>query len=335
MFLALHVPDGFIDGPTSAAAAGITVGSVGVALRVARRRLLDESLALAGLVAAFVFAAQMVNFPVAAGTSGHLIGAALAAVLVGPASAIVILSSVMVVQSLLFADGGLTALGINVLNMGVLAPLGAWLLFRLILTLAGRRRSAVIPATAVAAWASVVVASLGFTAQYALGGYGSAPVDTVLAAMVGVHSLIGIGEAFITVIVVRAILSTRPDLVREARGAATVTTVRRPIGVRAVVIGGLVVLAVAVGASQLGSGDPDGLERVAIDTGFDETATDHALASGALADYGDDTTGTATSGITGAAAVLAVTLAALGAVGGVLRRRTAPCDPPARITDEV
>ena len=116
-----------------------------------------------------MFAAQMVNFPVAAGTSGHLIGAALAAVLVGPAAAVVIMSSVMVVQSLLFADGGLTALGINVLNMGVLAPLGAWLLFRLVLMLAGDRRSAVIPATALAAWGSVVIAALGPAIPHLLG----------------------------------------------------------------------------------------------------------------------------------------------------------------------
>ena len=322
----MHVPDGFINGATSASAAAVAAAGVGVALRRVSGRLLNESLALAGLTAAFVFAAQMINFPVAAGTSGHLLGGALAAILIGPAAAIVIMAAVMVIQSLLFADGGLTALGINVLDMALLAPITAWVFFRASMALAGGRRAAVVPAAAVAAWSSVVVASVGFTVLFAIGGRGDVDPDTVLIAMVGVHGVIGIGEALITVVVVRAVLMSRPDLVFGARTASrtALPETRRRMGVRFAVVAVAVTLLAAVGLSQFSSESPDGLERVAADQGFAETAVDHPMGNQPLADYGDGfddgTAGVATSGIVGAVAVL------IGAVGllkgaGALRRR--------------
>lgn len=214
----VHIPDGLIDAPVAAGAAVLAAGAVAVSIRGARAQLDDRTAPLAGLTAVFIFAAQMMNFPVGAGTSGHLIGAALAAVLVGPYTAVLVLTVVLTVQALVFADGGLTALGLNVLNMGVIAVLVAWAVFRGVTALLPHSRTAVVAGAAVAAWASVVAASLGFVAEYALGGTAPFSVTAVLAAMGGVHALIGIGEAIITALVVSAVLAVRPDLVFGARG---------------------------------------------------------------------------------------------------------------------
>jgi cobalt/nickel transport system permease protein len=172
---------------------------------------------LAGLVAAFVFAVQMLNFPVAAGTSGHLLGGVLAAVLVGPWVGALCVSVVLIVQALLFADGGLSALGLNITNMALVGALGGWLAFAALRHVLPASRSAVVAASAVAAWVGVVLASLAFTLEYALGGHEAASTGTVLVAMVGTHALVGVGEAVITAMTVSAVLATRPDLVHGAR----------------------------------------------------------------------------------------------------------------------
>jgi cobalt/nickel transport system permease protein len=213
----MHIPDGFIDGTTSAGAGVVAAGGLGAALRRAGQVLDERRVPLAGLVAAFVFAVQMLNFPVASGTSGHLLGGALAAVLVGPSVGAVCVSVVLLVQALLFADGGLTALGLNVLNMALVTSFVAYLLFVGLRRLLPSRPGSVVVASGVAAGLSVVVASVAFTVEYALGGTGGASVTTVAGAMVGVHGLIGIGEGVITALVVSAVLSTRPDLVWGAR----------------------------------------------------------------------------------------------------------------------
>ncbi len=213
----MHVPDGFLDAPTSAATAVVAAGAVALSLRGARRELDEKTAPLAGLVAVFVFAAQMINFPVGAGTSGHLLGGVLAMVLVGPWTATLCLTAVLLVQALLFADGGITALGTNVTLMGVAAVWAGWAVLH-VLAAALPRRIGVLPVVAgVAAWASVVTTSVVFTALFAVGG--TAPVDpaAVLAAMVGWHAVIGIGEGAITALVVSAVLATRPDLVHAAR----------------------------------------------------------------------------------------------------------------------
>jgi cobalt/nickel transport system permease protein len=213
----VHVPDGFLDAPTSIATGAVSVAAVGVALRGARRELDDRTAPLAGLVATFVFATQMLNFPVGAGTSGHLLGGALAAVLVGPATALLCLSVVFVVQALLFADGGITALGTNVLLMGVLTVVVGWLVFRGLQSVLPKRVSMVAPAAAVGAFVSVPVAALGFTLLYVVGGQAPIPVGTLATAMIGWHTLIGIGEAIITALAVGSIVAVRPDLVYGAR----------------------------------------------------------------------------------------------------------------------
>lgn len=224
----MHVPDGFLDAPTSVGTAVVAAGVVALSLRRAGRELDDRAAPLAGLVAVFVFAAQMLNFPVGAGTSGHLIGATLAAVLVGPATATLCLTVVLAVQALLFADGGVSALGTNVLLMGVVAVWVGWGVFRLVLVVLPRRLSSVSVAAGVGALASVPAAAAAFVALYSLGGVAPIPLGSLTTAMVSWHVVIGIGEAVITVLAVSSILAARPDLVHGARGRLPALELRTP-----------------------------------------------------------------------------------------------------------
>jgi len=213
----MHVPDGFLDVPTSVATGAVAVAGVALALRGARRELDDRTVPMTGLVAAFVFATQMLNFPVGAGTSGHLLGGALAAILVGPWTGILCLSVVLIVQSLLFADGGITALGTNITLMGLVAVLAGWLVFRGLQAVLPKRVGLVPVLAGVAAFVSVPVSALAFVGLYAVGGQAPVPLDALAATMGGVHLLIGLGEAAITLLVVGSVISVRPDLVYGAR----------------------------------------------------------------------------------------------------------------------
>jgi cobalt/nickel transport system permease protein len=213
----MHIPDGFINLPTSAGFGAAAAGGVWYGLRRAAASIDDLRIPLAGLLAAFVFAAQMVNFPVASGTSGHLLGGVLAAVLIGPWLGATVITVVLVVQAFFFADGGLSALGLNVFNMAIIGAIGGYAIYAGLIRLLPATRSSVVGAAGVAAGVSVVLAALGFALQYAVGGEGGASITTVVAAMAGVHVLIGIGEGIITALVVGAVLSTRPDLVYGAR----------------------------------------------------------------------------------------------------------------------
>lgn len=213
----MHVPDGFLDAPTSIATGVVAAGAVALALRKARDELDDRTAPMAGLVAAFVFAGQMINFPVGAGTSGHLLGGALAAVLVGPWTAALCISVVLLVQGLFMADGGITALGTNITLMGLVGVGAGWLVFKGVLAVLPKTLASVPPAAVVGALVSVPVAATVFTALFAVGG--TVPVETrdVLVAMLGWHTLIGIGEAVVTGLVVGAVVTARPDLVHGAR----------------------------------------------------------------------------------------------------------------------
>jgi len=212
----MHIPDGFINAPTSLAAGAVAAGGVGVSLRRAAQTLQERQAPLAGLVAAYIFAVQMLNFPVAAGTSGHLLGGALAAILVGPWAGALCVAVVLVVQALLFADGGLSALGLNIINMALVTAWGGYAIFLLLRRFLPATRTSVTVSAGVAAGISVVLASVAFVVEYAIGGTGGASVGTVLAAMVGVHTLIGIGEGIITALTVGVVLGVRPDLVYGA-----------------------------------------------------------------------------------------------------------------------
>lgn len=213
----MHIPDGFIDAPTSAAAGAIAVMGLGVALRRAKRDLDDRTAPMAGLVAVYVAAVQMLNFPVAAGTSGHLLGGALAAILVGPWTGALAVSVVLIIQALMFADGGLTALGLNMINMAFVTVAVAWPVFRIQARVLPRTRGALTAAALVAALLSVPASALAFTVEYAVGGTGTFSTGAVLAAMAGTHALIGIGEGLITALTVGAVLAARPDLVLGVR----------------------------------------------------------------------------------------------------------------------
>ncbi|MFG2090491.1 MULTISPECIES: energy-coupling factor ABC transporter permease [unclassified Spirillospora] len=214
----MHVPDGFIDAPVSIAAGAVAVAGVGIALRGARRELDDRTAPLAGLTAAFVFAAQMLNFPVAAGTSGHLLGGALAAVLVGPYTGVLAVSVVLFLQALLFADGGLSALGVNIILMALVTVVVGYAVFRLLLRVLPKTRASAGGASFAAALVSVPASAFAFTLIYAVGGTADVSIGKVAAAMLGVHVLIGIGEALITAVTVSSVLAVRPDLVYGARG---------------------------------------------------------------------------------------------------------------------
>jgi cobalt/nickel transport system permease protein len=213
----LHIPDGLIDAPTSVGAGVVAAGGIAVALRKAGEDTLQSRAPMTGLVAAFIFAAQMVNFPVVSGTSGHLLGGLLAAVLVGPWLGSLAVSVVLAVQCLLFADGGVSALGLNIVLMAFIPAFLGYGLFLLARHVLARTRSGVLAATGLAAFSSVVLASIGFTIAYALGGNDAVSVARVGAAMIGVHALIGIGEAVITTLTVGAVLASRPDLVYGAK----------------------------------------------------------------------------------------------------------------------
>lgn len=313
MVVALHAPDGFLDGTTSIVTAIIAIVIVGFALRQSKDQLADKTIPLAGITAAFIFATQMFNFPVAAGTTGHMLGGALAAILLGPSVGAVVVTIVVVVQALVFADGGLTALGYNVMNMAIVPAYGGYAVFRLFRKVFPANSGGVIGSTALAAWASVVMAAVAFSIEWLFGATAPVPFDTVFASMVGVHALIGIGEGIISALAVGAVLSSRPDLVYGAqdldRGRLSEQKLAKT---RTFVIGGtLVALVFAAVISQFAASDPDGLERVAEDTGFIDTATDHSLADSIFADYAmsgisNETLSLAIAGIVGTLVTLAV-----------------------------
>lgn len=213
--LALHIPDGFLSIPVALVAWVLALGVIAYALRVADRSLDEDRVPLLGVLAAFIFAVQMLNFPVAGGTSGHLLGATLAAVLLGPWLASLVMAVVLTVQAFLFADGGVTALGANILNMGVLGVLLAGLLLGAAVRAVPMGRGSFLGAVAGVSWLAVMAGALATALQ--LGLSGTVPLDTVLPAMLGVHALIGLGEAVVTVGAVGAVLAARPDLVALGR----------------------------------------------------------------------------------------------------------------------
>jgi cobalt/nickel transport system permease protein len=215
----MHIPDGFLTPEVAAACAVPAGGAVAYGIRRASRDLDERKVPLLGVTAAFVFAAQMLNFPVAGGTSGHFLGAALAAILLGPWLAGLVLSVVLMVQAFVFADGGITALGANVLNMGVVGGLVVGGLMLAALRVLPKTRATLLAVAGAGAWLGVVAGAVACSLELAISG--TAPLGTVLPAMLGVHVLIGAGETVITVAAVSAVLSTRPDVVRAIpRGAA-------------------------------------------------------------------------------------------------------------------
>jgi cobalt/nickel transport system permease protein len=274
----MHIPDGFLDAKTAITATVISAAGLGVALRHIQKSLPTFRIPLIGLSAAFIFAAQMLNFPVAGGTSGHLMGGVLAAVLLGPSGAVLAMSSVIILQCLLFADGGVTALGANIFNMAILTPVVGFGIYRAVYRILGRTLRSRLTATAFAAWCSIVVASIACAGELSLSGI--VGWNVVFPAMASVHMLIGIGEGMITALVVYALAKTRPDLLDEARYSNLRPRVRELLVYGLIVSAGLVVL-----VAPFASAWPDGLERTAAVLGFEHTAAELPVLASPLPDY--------------------------------------------------
>ena len=257
----MHIPDGFLDAKTCVGTSALAVAGLGFALSHAKTHLPPRKVPLLGLSAAFIFAAQMINFPVAAGTSGHLLGGVLAAALLGPSAAVIVLSTVLIVQCFAFADGGITTLGANIFNVGIVGGTGGWMVYALL----SRGATGLywrLVAAIVAAWASTLLASVVCAGELALSG--TASWSLVFPAMAWVHMLIGIAEGVITALILYTVGSARPDLVVPVAGSGERSL--RPV----LVYGALAALGIGIFISPFASSLPDGLETVAQSLGFAE-----------------------------------------------------------------
>ena len=261
----MHVPDGFINASVSAATGVISFGPLWAYIRSASSLIADKFIALTGMMTALIFVLQMINFPVAAGTSGHLLGGALAVIVLGPRLGLICLSVVVIIQSLLFADGGLSALGINVMNMAIVTSVTAWVVVKYWIKFIGKTSSSLIIVSVLSGIVSVVFSSIAFMVQYILGGTISIPVGTVLIAMISVHFLIGLGEGVITALIVGLLIRVRPDLIYAYD--------REDKNTRAVSFYGLFIMLILLLSliTPFASSSPDGLESVAEEFGFQET----------------------------------------------------------------
>jgi cobalt/nickel transport system permease protein len=261
----MHIPDGFVSAPINIAAAAASIGVVGYALKRAGNSVDQKKIPLLGVVAAFVFAAQMLNFPVVAGTSGHFVGAVLAAVLLGPFEAVLVMASVLVLQCLMFADGGITALGSNIFNMGIVGALLGYLVFKGLRAILPKNKRGMFASAAIAAWLSIVASAASCAVMLAASG--RYPLELALPAMTGVHALIGVGEGAITAAALALVTAARPDLVHALRrsggNGAEKPAVAGAWGFAAVGLGAAIVLAAVL--SPFASGDPDGLEKKAME----------------------------------------------------------------------
>lgn len=327
----MHAPDGFLNLGTALATGVVSAGAIAATLRHIGGKLRESQAPLAGVIAAFIFAAQMFNFPVGAGTTGHLLGGAVAAVLLGPAVGSVVVTVVVVVQALIFADGGLTALGYNILNMAIVPAFGGYAVFTLFRRFFPANRPGVVAATGLAGLISVVFASAAFSLEWLFGATAPIPFDTLFGAMVGVHSVIGIGEGVISALMISAVLAARPDLVYGARDlSAASLSGRSPVLKRTFVFAGMVVaLFVAAAVSQFAVDGPDGLERVALDTGLVDQAQDHLLGRGVFAEYamvgvGNETLSLAIAGVAGVLVTLAVGFGLFAALRRGRRAKAVP-----------
>ncbi len=265
----MHIPDGFLTLMVSIICWIVTAAVIGLAISKTNKALGEKQIPLMGVMAAFIFAAQMINFPVAGGTSGHLLGGAMAAIVLGPWAGMLVMTAVIAVQGLLFQDGGLLVMGANILNMGLVTAAVGYGLYRSASTQSNGVKLAVV---GVAAWLSVMTGALLTSLELWLSG--TSDLQIVIPAMLSVHALIGLGEALITVSALAFILRTRPDLLGEDSESAKASR-------GWIFVGGLIALIVVL-FSPLASADPDGLNRVAMDLGFIASAQS---GSGPLAGY--------------------------------------------------
>ena len=261
----MHVPDGFMNVTMSAATGVISFGTLWAYIRSAKDLIADKFIALTGMMSALIFVLQMINFPIAAGTSGHLLGGALAVIVLGPRLGLICLSVVVIIQSLLFADGGLSALGVNVLNMAIVTSTTSWFIVKYWIKFIGKNKTSIVSVSVLAGILSVVFSSIAFTIQYAIGGTISIPVGTVLLAMVTTHFVIGFGEGIITALIITLLIRVRPDLIYAYERSDENTTKVSFYGLFIILILLLSLL------TPFASSSPDGLESVAEEFGFTQT----------------------------------------------------------------
>jgi len=271
---ALHIPDGFLSTPVALVGWVLAVIGIAFAVRQTREQLGERQIPVMGVLAAFIFAAQAVNFPIAAGTSGHLLGGALAAIVMGPWAATLIMTAVIAVQGLLFQDGGLLVMGWNILNMGVFTAFTGYAAYAFVRRISRSPRAARLAGGILGGWSSVMVGAIA--TAFLLAASGTSPLRLALPAMAGVHALIGLGEALITAGAIAFLMTVRPEVLREGetapgRGSATF-----------VVFGLLAAIIIAV-FSPLASPSPDGLESIAEKQGF--LGLGHAPVYEILPDY--------------------------------------------------
>ena len=305
----LHIPDNFLSLFIAILFWGITASAVGMAISKTNKSLGEKQIPLMGVMAAFIFAAQMLNFPVAGGTSGHFLGGALAAIVLGPWAAILVMTAVIAVQGLLFQDGGLVVMGANIFNMGVLTAVISFGLYRSVI---GKSKGLRLAVAGIGAWLSTIAAALVTSLQLWLSG--TSQLQIVLLPMLGVHVLIGIGEAIITVAALAFLERTRPDLLNEKATSEK--------GGRGWVVGGVLVSLIAVLLSPLASTNPDGLERVAEDMGFlhlGQSAPFQILPDYTVPFLGQTPLSTIVAGAVGALVVLGLMIV----IGQSLRKRNA------------
>lgn len=258
----MHIPDGFLSTLVSIVLWVISAGAVAYALRRVGKDLGERQVPLMGVLAATIFAGQMLNFSVTGGTSGHLLGAAIATILLGPWAAVIILTSVVSIQALVFQDGGLLALGANIFNMAVVGVAVSYFVYTSLRKLIGDKSWSIFVSGAAAAWLSIVIASLAAALELAFSG--TSPANIAVPAMGGIHMLIGIGEGLITIGALAFLYSARRDLLESEATA--------PTGGAAVWGFGLAIALLLAILSPLASSNPDGLEWVAEQKGFLETA---------------------------------------------------------------
>ena len=261
----MHVPDGFMNVTMSAATGVISFGTLWAYIRSAKDLIADKFIALTGMMSALIFVLQMINFPIAAGTSGHLLGGALAVIVLGPRLGLICLSVVVIIQSLLFADGGLSALGVNVLNMAIVTSATSWFIVKYWIKFIGKNKTSIVSVSVLAGILSVVFSSIAFTIQNAIGGTISKPVGTVLLAMVTTHFIIGFGEGIITALIITLLIRVRPDLIYAYERSDENTTKVSFYGLFIILILLLSLI------TPFASSSPDGLESVAEEFGFTQT----------------------------------------------------------------
>lgn len=308
----MHIPDGFLSLPVALTLWIVSIGLIGIAIRRLEHTLSEREIPLMGVLAAAVFAGQMLNFSVTGGTSGHLLGAALVTILLGPYPAMLVMTAVVSVQALLFQDGGLVVMGANLFNMAIVGVWTAYAVFVLFRRLAGETRWGLLAGGFAAAWSSIFVAALACALQLALSG--TSPASLAVPAMSGIHALIGIGEGLITVGALAFLYAARPDLLNQSERAAAVN--------RTVLAGGGLIALGLVVLSPLASTHPDGLEWVAEQLQFTQTARPplfEIIPDYLLPGISNEALATVLAGVIG---LIVVSLAAVSA--GLARRRTGP-----------